>query len=252
MNAISDQSRIVIGFKTDRGLLRPKNEDSLRVDKKLGLLIVADGMGGHRAGEVASAIAVDEIAYYVENNLSPGKDVAQILTEAVTNAHWRIFLTSKFHPELSGMGTTVVMALAQGNRVLVTHVGDSRAYMVRNGAIKQLTNDHTFVAEWVREGSLTPEQARHHQGRHGLFMAMGMEDEIHPETNEWLLDDGSCLLLSSDGLHDMIEEDDILEILQKAETPQQACDDLVRRANEAGGEDNISVVVACWEPVSGS
>ena len=146
--------------------------------------------------------------------------------------------------ELAEMGTTVVLRHSfRGNRALISHVGDSRAYMITNGAMKQLTHDHTFVADWVRQGSITVEEARTHESRHGLYAALGVEDGVEPETAEWPWDNCSCLLLCSDGLTDMVPDDQIMGIVNRSDNPQEACDLLVEAANEMGGTDNISVII---------
>jgi len=235
-----------VGFRTDPGRRREINEDSVLVNKELGLFIVADGMGGHKAGKVAGVIAVDEIRECMSAGLAPGKDLAALLDESVLTANRAIARSSVADPEWRGeMGTTVVAALLNGNRLFVSHVGDSRAYRINDRTIRQLTQDHTFVADWLREGRITPEEARIHPARHGLFMALGLEDDIEPATTEWSWDDFDCLLLCSDGLSDMVEDQQILDIVNGAADPQEACDSLVDKANENGGDDNISVIIIC-------
>jgi len=232
-----------VGFKTDSGVVSKSNEDSLHVDEQLGLFIVADGMGGHNAGEIASNIAVQKIAAAVRDGLASGEKVSNIILEAVTAANQAIFFTAASDPWWTEMGTTVVMALFHGKRVVISHVGDSRAYMIKNGSIGQLTEDHTFVAEWVKEGSITPEQARTHQARHGLTMALGIEEEVEPVITELEWSPHESLLLCSDGLTEALEDSEILDIISKATDSQEACDDLVNAANEKGGPDNITVIV---------
>jgi len=219
------------------------NEDSLHVDEQLGLFIVADGMGGHNAGEIASNIAVQKIAAAVRDGLASGEKVSSIILEAVAAANRAIFFTAASDPWWTEMGTTVVMALFHGERVAISHVGDSRAYMIKNGSIEQLTEDHTFVAEWVKEGSITLEQARTHQARHGLTMALGIDEEVDPVITEREWSPHGSLLLCSDGLTEVLKDSEILDILAKATDPQQACDALVNAANEKGGPDNITVIV---------
>jgi PPM family protein phosphatase len=237
------KATVEIGFKTDMGRSRKLNEDNLLVDLELGLFIVADGMGGHEAGELASSIAVLEIANHIRNQIGQGKETNVVVEEAIIKANAEIHRSGPTDLDEAEMGTTVVLALITGNRALISHVGDSRAYMITNGAMKQLTNDHTFVADWLREGSITVEEARTHDARHGLYAALGVEDGIEPETAEWPWDNCSSLLLCSDGLTEMVPEDQIEAIVNCSDTPQQACDLLVEAANEMGGTDNISVII---------
>jgi serine/threonine protein phosphatase PrpC len=232
-----------VGFRTDPGAAQKTNEDSLHVDEKLGLFIVADGLGGHNAGEIASHMAVQEIAASLRKGLKSKKNLAEAIQEAVAEANRAIFFTAASYPGWNEMGTTVVMALFHGKSVFISHIGDSRAYMVKNFAIKQLTQDHTFVAEWIREGSITPEKARTHKARHGLTMAIGIEEDIEPEITELAWNGEGALLLCSDGLTEALEDSEILDIVSTAATPQEACDALVKTANENGGPDNISVIL---------
>lgn len=238
-------TELKVGFKSEKGYLREKNEDSYFVDEELGLFIVADGMGGHNAGEVASRIAVEEIHSTIRNELASGKDPVAVIYEAVTRANVAIFDRASWLPELADMGTTVVMAFVKDGRVTISHVGDSRAYLIRNGDIVQLTEDHSFITESLKQGLITREQARTHQSRHGLTMALGVEDEVEPETTELSWDGESCILLCSDGLIDVLDDSDILEIIQGAETPQAGCDALVQKASEKGSKDDITVILFC-------
>jgi len=232
-----------VGFRTDPGAAKKTNEDSLHVDETLGLFIVADGMGGHNAGEIASHMAVQEISAYLRKGLKSKKNLTAVIQEAVAEANRAIFFTAAADPWWNEMGTTVVMALFHGRSVFISHIGDSRAYMVKNLAIRQLTQDHTFVAEWIREGLITPEKARTHEARHGLTMALGIEEEIEPEITELAWNGEGSLLLCSDGLTEALEDSEILDIVSTAATPQEACDALVKTANEKGGPDNISVIL---------
>jgi len=232
-----------IGFRTDLGRIRDVNEDNLLVDSELGLFIVADGLGGHEAGELASSIAVVEIANHIRRQIGQGNEARAAVEEAIVKAHEEILKSGSDHSDTLEMGTTVVLALVKGDRVLISHVGDSRAYMIANSVIKQLTHDHTFVEDWLRTGRITVEEARNHRSRHGIYSALGIDDEIETETTEWPWESGSSLLLCSDGLTDMVADDRIEAIINGWEDPQQACDRLVEEANEMGGADNISVIV---------
>jgi PPM family protein phosphatase len=232
-----------IGFKTDRGLKREKNEDSILVDTELSLFIVADGMGGHEAGEVASSIAVAEIASHIRTHLGKSMVASVVVAEAIVQANGEIMRIGAAPNDGAEMGSTVVLGLIRENRLIISHVGDSRAYLITDCAITQLTHDHSFVADSVREGTITPEEARVHPSRHGLYSALGIDDEVEFEISEWPWDDDSSLLLCSDGLTEILTDDQIAAIVDGAASPQHACDRLVENANEMGGTDNISVII---------
>jgi len=242
----SQEVTVKIGFKTDKGKAKDVNEDSLLVERDLGLFIVADGMGGHKAGSLASSIAVEEISAHVRDALDKAGDIRSIVEQSVLKAHTAILRSSRADPDWrSDMGTTVVVAFISEGEVVISHVGDSRAYKIKNGTIKPLTHDHTFVADWVLEGVITEAEARTHKARHGLWMALGVDDDVEPETTLWPWNEDWRLLLCSDGLNSMLEDEEILGIVKSAENPQEACEVLVERANERGGKDNISIIIIC-------
>jgi protein phosphatase len=230
---------------TDPGTKKEVNEDSLYADEGLGLFIVADGMSGHNAGGVASTLAVDAIAQAVRKGLQANRDTVELLREAIAAANKSIFEKSHAKPEWADMGTTVVAALASGRDLVIGHVGDSRAYLIGDGEIKQLTEDHTFVAEWVKEGHITKHQARSHPQRHGLTAALGVADEVEIDVAIWAWDGKHCLLLCSDGLTEMLRDKEILEIVESSEDHQAVCRNLISAAQEKGARDNVSVVLVC-------
>jgi serine/threonine protein phosphatase PrpC len=234
-----------IGSKTAPGRTRWINQDCFHVDEGLGLFIVADGMGGHNAGEVASSIAVQEIVKTIEDRLASGTEAARTIRESLIAAHRTILENSREKPEWDNMGTTVVLALFHQDRVFISHVGDSRAYAIKNGTIAPLTEDHSFVAEWVKQGFITPAEARTHGARHGLTMALGVDDLIETGVTDVPRDQVECLLLCSDGLTDMLNDAEILETVRETEDPQAACDLLVLRADERGSRDDITVILVC-------
>jgi len=234
-----------LGHRTAPGKSRHPNEDSLYVNRDLGLFIVADGMGGHNAGEVASGIAVDATTKSVREGLKAGKEARQVVREAIADANASILEKSLNNPAWEEMGTTVLVALIADRQVVIGHVGDSRAYMIRQDRIELLTNDHTFVFEWLKAGLITREQARNHRQRHGLTEALGVTAEVEAEISVCPWSDGACLLLCSDGLTDMLEDHEILEIVETSSEPQGACDDLVSAAKERGGRDDVSVILVC-------
>lgn len=215
------------------------------VDENLGLFIVADGMGGHNAGQVASRIAVEKIFDTIHEQLGSGREAGAAIDLAIAQANLAILDSAAWLPEWADMGTTVVIALIKDHRAIISHVGDSRAYLIRNGNVVQLTEDHSFVAESLKQGFITSEQARTHQSRHGLTMALGIEDEVAPETTELSWDRGTCILLCSDGLTDVLDDSEIVGIIQVAENPQAVCDSLVERASQKGNKDDVTVVLVC-------
>jgi protein phosphatase len=236
-----------VAAKSDIGRVRTNNEDCLLVDERLGLLIVADGMGGHAGGEVASALAVGAIAAYVKGHLAepePTTYIAALLQAAIHTADEVIWTTAHTHRELAGMGTTVVLALCQGDQVHIAHVGDSRAYLLHDGELRQLTEDHSVVAQLLKAGQLTPRRARSHPLRHQITRNLGRRDAV-AELHCVAWQRGDSLLLCSDGLTTMVDDHHMAElILQGGMHIEAACEALVRRANANGGKDNISVILA--------
>ena len=236
-----------VAAKSDMGRVRQNNEDSLLVDEQLGLLIVADGMGGHAGGEVASAVAVQAIAAYMKGHLAgpaPADHTAALLQAAIRTADEAIWSIAHAHRQLRGMGTTVVLALCQGDRVHIAHVGDSRAYLLHHGELRQLTEDHSVVAQLIKAGRLTPRRARSHPLRHQITRSLGGQEAV-AELQCVIWQGGDYLLLCSDGLTTMVEDHHIAElILQGGTDVQAACEALVARANANGGQDNISVILA--------
>lgn len=237
--------RIVALGKTDKGLLRPHNEDALLVAAEEGVFAVADGMGGHAAGEVASHLAIEAIGELLGDKLrESSQSIPEMLLEAVEEANRRIAKRMEEQPEYRGMGTTVVTAVIRANHAWVAHVGDSRAYLLRDGHLRQLTTDHSFVNELVRLGMLSREQAARDPRRNVVTRALGSGTVVVPDIQHEALQPGDLLLLCSDGLNTMLVDKRILDLLQAP--PQEietACDRLIEAANEAGGEDNVTVVL---------
>jgi PPM family protein phosphatase len=228
--------RFAYGARTDVGRGRPENEDSILVDAAHGLYAVADGMGGHRAGEVASATAIETLkAAYVGG---------QRLDEAVEAANAAVFAKAADDDALRGMGTTLTaVALEDDRTALLGHVGDSRAYLMRDSTVTQVTDDHSLVEQLVREGRLSPEEAHNHPQRAIITRALGIDAQVEVDTYRVDLKPGDRLLICSDGLTNMLSDDTIAVTLRRHPDPQQAADTLVDMANQAGGDDNITVVV---------
>jgi PPM family protein phosphatase len=219
------------------------------------VFLVADGMGGHAAGEQASALAVAAIEQFTLNRLKwfshpDGPDAQRVLSDfqtALRQADTRIIEEQEQHPELRGMGTTLTMAYQLDWQLFVVHVGDSRAYVYRNQELHQLTQDHTVTADLVRKGQLLPEEAsRHHLRKVITNVVGGQEAGIHVEAQALDLQPGDRILLCSDGLTEMVSNDEIAATLDALDDPELACRNLVERANDAGGRDNVTVIVAAF------
>lgn len=226
--------RIEIGSATDIGRVRERNEDSVLVDPPL--FAVADGMGGHRGGDVASQVALETMEHLEGER-------AGSLVDHVRSANRAVWERSLGDERLSGMGTTLTAVRVDGDHIDLAHVGDSRAYLLRNDSLRQLTDDHTLVARMVRSGEITEAEAEVHPHKNVMTRALGTEEEIEVDGESIRLEDGDRLLLCSDGLTGMVTEDQIQAILEASPSPQNAAERLVRAANRAGGVDNISVVV---------
>ena len=224
------------GSRTDVGRVRDHNEDSLVV--KHPLYAVFDGMGGHEAGEVAS-----EIAASVVQSLSPSILEPSALGQAVMSANLEIIHAAQTGRGKPGMGTTCTAALMSGNKLVVAQVGDSRAYLLHDGKLQQLTRDHSYVADLVERGEITKDYARIHPDRSKITRALGTDPNMVPDLYELEVDEGDRLMICSDGLYSMITDADIEHILCAETDPQAAADRLVREANEWGGHDNTTVIV---------
>jgi serine/threonine protein phosphatase PrpC len=232
------------------GRVRSANEDACdEFEHASGarLLVVADGMGGHRGGATASQLAVETIGEVFAGSEQP--DVAA-LRQAMMRANDRVHAESTADPALRGMGTTVVaLLLAPGGAGCVAHVGDSRAYRLRDRQLEPLTEDHSVVREMVRREIITPEEAALHPRRHEILRSIGIEPNVEPELRSLDVREGDRYLLCSDGLSNMVEEDEIEEVLGR-EPPGNAVRTLVRRANASGGADNITIQIAVIESAS--
>lgn len=244
--------KLIAAGKTDTGIVRSNNEDIFFVDERRGLLVVADGMGGHAAGEVASNMAVSIISEHLlgrqkffgtyNNSYSPSTNN---LNSALRLANLAIFEAAESTPQLHGMGTTVAAALICGNRLSIAHIGDSRVYLVRSGNIEQLTDDHSVVNEQVNRHLITREDAANSTTKNYLTRAVGISEEVEADLSELTLLNGDILVLCTDGLSNMITDEIMMEIISFAEEPAAICDLLINKANANGGKDNITAVIGC-------
>ncbi len=236
---------------TDTGRARTNNEDSVSLDAATSLAVLADGMGGYNAGEVASNMATSFMAaefgrWLLEAGASAtDNEVRRAMDICVDNANRAIFNAANANPQYAGMGTTLVVTVFRDSRLLVGHVGDSRAYRLRNGRLSQLTRDHSLLQEQLDAGLITAEQASFSANKNLVTRAVGVEDTVLLETNLHETQPGDIILLCSDGLSDMLSDDTIAQtLLAQQDHLESAGRALVDSANEAGGKDNIAVVLA--------
>jgi serine/threonine protein phosphatase PrpC len=247
--------QIQIGARTDVGRMRTNNEDNFKLVPEIDLFVLSDGMGGEAHGEVASSLAVEGIAQHcLESLKSPGMPLlgtdrpdvtprTNRLISALKFANERIYQTAAKNEGQKGMGATAVSAWVDGERLSVAHVGDSRIYMLRAGQFSQLTQDHSLVAEQVRRGILTQQQAEESDMASVLTRALGVEPEVDVDADEHILLPGDEILLCSDGLVRMVNDEEIASTLLLTPNPQEAVDRLIQMANENGGADNITVIL---------
>lgn len=228
---------------SDVGLQRKANEDCYAVAEDLGLYVVADGMGGHAAGQLASELCCRAMVEAVRASREPGDSLAERLRAAVVEASDAIFATAKARPEVAGMGTTVVATLIAGERAAIAHVGDSRVYRIRGDRIRQLTDDHSVVGELVRRREISADAAREHHLRHVLTRALGVRPRVEPDLAEIALEPGDAFVLCSDGLVNHVHDDEIAKLAGGECDLQEAAERLVELANRRGGEDNTTVVL---------
>ncbi len=232
---------------TDVGLRRQANEDRYALVPSLGLYLVADGMGGHRAGQMASQLAAEASVRTAQALQGAAVSLSEKLRQVLACANREIFTTAQAHPEFKGMGTTLVAILASQGRVALAHVGDSRAYLVRGQSIRALTDDHSLVGELVRRQEISREDAREHPHRHVLTCALGVRPNVQGDLIEMTPQDGDIFALFSDGLTNHVRDEEIAGVVSGTADLQQACDGLVSFANDRGGEDNITVVLVRCE-----
>lgn len=228
---------ISFGSRTDIGYVRDHNEDSLIIIPPL--FGVADGMGGHEAGEIASEITVNTLA-----ELAPSHLDAEGLTAAVEAANYNVMKAPRQGIGRDGMGTTLTAAMLEGERLLIAQVGDSRAYLLHKGHLQQITRDHSLMADLIEAGQITPEEARVHPNRSVITRAIGSDIHMRPDIYELNVDAGDRILLCSDGLSSMISNNAIESIMRRQSDAQHCADELVTAALENGGADNVTVVVA--------
>jgi serine/threonine protein phosphatase PrpC len=243
-----------IAGKSDVGCVRSNNEDNFGYDARHGIFVVCDGMGGQAAGEVASKMGVDALLNffrdYAEKKAPPVKafdgvsDRANALGSAIMLANASVYQASHGgQKEHAGMGSTVAAVLIDGNFLAIGHVGDSRVYLIRNGAVQYMTNDHSLVMEQVRRGLMTQQEAERSEVQNIILRALGSEETVEPELEDMVLAPGDVVLLASDGLTKHVRDENMLRIVKSTTDLDQACDALIAAAKEHGGDDNITCLL---------
>jgi serine/threonine protein phosphatase PrpC len=233
---------------TDTGRARSNNEDAVAVDATFGLVVLADGMGGYNAGEVASDMVTSFIKSDLGNWLrdagtASDTDVRQAIETSVEHANRAVYEAARANAAYAGMGTTLVVGVLRGSRLLLGHVGDSRAYRWRDGRLLQITRDHSLLQEQIDAGIITPEQAQSASNKNLVTRAVGVDPMVQLETHEHQIMPGDVLLLCSDGLSDMIDDAVIARVLERHAALDAAGAALIEEANGAGGKDNIAVIL---------
>ncbi len=249
------EQSLEIATHSDPGMVRSHNEDSIAADAAKGLVVLADGMGGYNAGEVASGMAttvlVTELQHLLEErsphdiDAETGLPLAQrLLREQIAKTNASIYQASQSQPQYAGMGTTLVVALFYDNRMTVAHIGDSRLYRLRGEEFKQITRDHSLLQEQIDSGMITPEQAKMSQNKNLVTRALGIDPTVDPEIHDYETEPGDIYLLCSDGLCDMVSDEDMGMVLQTLSSNLKLCaEHLVQMANDNGGRDNVSVIL---------
>jgi serine/threonine protein phosphatase PrpC len=245
-----------LASKTDTGRVRSKNEDAIALNPKHGIAILADGMGGYSAGEVASRIATDVLLESLEDGMDRiqsqsqdlltmrGRQIQNLMVDSIHRANFAVIEAARAEPEYHGMGTTLVAALFHNDKVTVAHVGDSRAYRFREGELTQITRDHSLLQEQIDAGLIDPEWARFAEHKNLVTRALGVDPEMEVEIHDHQTEPGEIYLLCSDGLSDMLTDEEMCDALNRyGSALQSACDELVQQANYNGGHDNISVIL---------
>ncbi|MBL7716541.1 MAG: Stp1/IreP family PP2C-type Ser/Thr phosphatase [Bdellovibrionales bacterium] len=235
-------------IRTDVGKKRAQNQDNGGIFPELGLFMVADGLGGHRGGETASTLAVETISAHIKaGQAQPYWDPRSLAVSSIKQANAKIFETAKKNPQLDGMGTTAVVCLIKNATAYIAHVGDSRAYLVAKNGIWQMTRDHSLVQEKLRAGLITREQLKSDRMKNVITRSVGFESTVDVDLYEMPLDVGDSILMCSDGLSGMLDDPAILKTIHESWKSGQdvlaAVDQLIQRANENGGEDNVTAVL---------
>lgn len=241
------------GSATDIGRAREDNQDAMAAEPEAGLFLVVDGMGGHLGGDIAATMVAEDLPPMIENGLERlrshrPRSIQRLVKNTVIKQSRLLHLEGDSETGRAGMGATMVLLLLTGGRAFIVNVGDSRLYRLRDGCLKQLTVDHSVISELLEAGHITPDEAKYHSEQGVVTQHMGMPEVVEPHVRSVALKTQDCFLLCSDGLTDLVEEDQICHVLTSEPDPQIACQRLIEAANKAGGFDNITAVVVRWMP----
>lgn len=239
------------GTATDPGKVRQENEDTFLVEPEAGLFLVSDGMGGHRGGALASKIVAEDLSVLIETKLNKLRShsvraVRSMLKKCLVQQNRHLQMEGTSEDGYKDMGATVVLALLKDGRAYIANLGDSRMYLLRNARLSQQTMDHSVVSALLRQGTIEPHEVENHAAQGEITRYVGMVEEARPHVRTFLLKKNDRLLLCTDGLTDMLPDSDIGSILTSQDAPQLLCHRLIQAANQAGGHDNITVVVIDW------
>lgn len=235
------------GIRTDKGLKRQLNEDNCSVlvgyDGVPACFVIADGMGGHQCGEVASKQAVDSVCDQLLRANWETDDIPELLRDIIVSVNEELYQFSLLDESTQGMGTTLIITVLINRKLFIGHVGDSRVYLIRDNTIEKVTWDHSFIEELVKNGSITKDEAINHPKKNMITRAVGYELDLQVDTYEIDVLDNDNILLCTDGLTNMLAEEEILDIITRTDDPQVACDILIQSANNNGGDDNVTVII---------
>jgi protein phosphatase len=246
---------IEVAGRSDVGCIRTNNEDNFGYDARYGIFVLCDGMGGQAAGEVASKMAVDVVLQYFRDAAARGEwqqvgepfagvsEQGRALASAIRLANQSIHEASQQQAGRAGMGSTIVAVLIHDEGLCIANVGDSRIYLVRQGSIQQLTQDHSLVMEQVRRGYITREQAERSEMQNIILRALGSEESVDPDVEDLVALNGDLLVMTSDGLTKYLRDEEIMETVSSSESLQSACDALIEKARQRGGDDNITCLL---------
>lgn len=239
-----------IGVKTDKGFKREKNEDSYYISDDHRFFIIADGVGGCNAGDIASKKAVESAAEYLKNHskiiIENDKNTQHYLSACIKKVNNIILELAHSNQAFDGMGTTIIIIYILSDKVFLAHLGDSRAYLIRKKEMVQLTEDHTIPAELFRQGNISYDEAVNHPQRHVITKALGMDENIEPDIDQFILEDKDVIILCTDGLYDEVDKSEIINMFSETEDLQACCESIVKLVNSRESRDNITILALKW------
>jgi len=242
---------MIIGVKSDKGIIRDINEDSYSIindaEGKPVSFIIADGMGGHNSGEIASKMAVDYVSQCIKRDyekIDTKEKIIDYIIKIMQESNRLVYKNSMENEENFGMGTTLIIAVVFKNLLIIGHVGDSRVYLLRDNKMNRITTDHSFVEELIKNGTVSREEASNHPKKNIITRAIGCAEEIQIDIYECEIMDNDIFIICTDGLTNMLSDDEIKNIIQSNSDLEEACNQLVKTANDNGGEDNITVILS--------